>query len=284
MMICYKPSGSRRPRRFPQPFWLLILLAAGCRATPLTPNPALAPVASLAPLASATAPPIPTPTPNPNWLTLAPGFERREWRVSFPEGYSETVIAFRVDPAQYRFRVLYAPTQPALVSQWERSARLVFNAGFFDENNVALGLLVSDGQFFGQSYVGLGGMFSVAGNVPNVRSLIDAPYQPGEALEQAVQSFPTLLRPDGTVFANEDGARARRTAIALDGVGRVLVFIASRGGFTLAQLAVWLKDSDLGLTAALNLDGGGSTGYAAGPNDSVDSFTPVPAVIAVYDR
>ena len=265
-------------------FCLLALIAIGCRAAPLTPNPSLAPVPSLAPLTSPTAPPIPTATFGPNWLTRSPGFERREWLVTFPEGYSETVIAFRVDPAQYRLRVLYAPARPALVSQWERSARLVFNAGFFDENNVALGLLVSDGQFFGQSYVDFGGMFSVAADVPSVRSLIDVPYQPGEALTQAVQSFPMLLRPNGTVYAKEDGARARRTAMAVDGAGRVLVFIAPRGAFTLAGLAAWLRDADLGLTAALNLDGGGSTGYAAGPNDGVDSFTPVPAVIAVYDR
>ncbi len=245
----------------------------------------LPPVSPLPPLSEPPTPTfVPSPTPNTDWLTAAPGFERRELPVSFADGSAERVILFRIDPAQYRFRVLYAPAQPALVSQWERNARLVFNAGFFDENNAALGLLVSDGNFFGQSYVDFGGMFAVSGDVPSVRSLSAEPYQPGEPLEQAAQSFPMLLRPDGTVFANEDGVRARRTAIGVDGAGRVLVIVAPRGAFTLAQLAAWLRDADLGLTAALNLDGGGSTGYTAGPNDAVDSFTPVPAVIAVYAR
>jgi hypothetical protein len=58
--------------------------------------------------------------------------------------------------------------------------------------------------------------------------------------------------------------------------------IAPQGGFTLAGLAAWLSASDLDLTLALNLDGGGSTGYYAGPGDQVDSLTPVPAVIAFY--
>ena len=31
---------------------------------------------------------------------------------------------------------------------------------------------------------------------------------------------------------------------------------------------------------AFNLDGGGSTGYYAGPNDAIDSLTPIPAVVA----
>jgi len=60
--------------------------------------------------------------------------------------------------------------------------------------------------------------------------------------------------------------------------------VVPAGLFTLADLAGWLSGGDFGLVAALNLDGGGSTGYWAGSNDQVDSLTPVPAVLAVYDR
>jgi exopolysaccharide biosynthesis protein len=197
-------------------------------------------------------------------------------------GWQEQVTVFRLDPTQNQFRVLYAPTQPQYISAWDRNARLVFNAGFFDEANAALGLLVADSQIFGQSYAGYGGMLQVADGLARVRWLVDEPYQPGEALEQAVQGFPMLLRPDGTRYADTGDAPARRTVVGQDTEGRILLLIVPRETFTLAALAEWLTTTNLGLTLALNLDGGGSTGYYAGPNDMTASQVRLPAVVAVY--
>ena len=200
-------------------------------------------------------------------------------------GFEERLIVFRIDPAFFSFRVLYTSGLPRCVSEWgaEAGARLVFNAAFFDEKDFAVGLVVSDGKVFGESYDGFGGMFMVdEQGAPSLRSLAAQPYQPGEPLAQAVQGFPLLIDPDGSVFAKDDEQRARRTALGQDAAGRVYLVVAPHNAFTLAEFAAWLHDSDLGLTAALNLDGGGSTGYYAGPGDAVDSFTPVPAVVAVY--
>jgi uncharacterized protein YigE (DUF2233 family) len=200
-------------------------------------------------------------------------------------GFEERLIVFRIDPAFFSFRVLYTPGLPRRVSEWgaEAGARLAFNAAFFDEKDFAVGLVVSDGQVFGQSYDGFGGMFAVDDRgAPSLRSLAAQPYQPGEPLAQAVQGFPMLIYPDGSAFAKEDATRARRTGLGQDAAGRVYLVVAPHNAFTLAEFAAWLRDSDLGLTAALNLDGGGSTGYYAGPGDAMDSFTPVPAVVAVY--
>jgi hypothetical protein len=230
---------------------------------------------------------LPTPTPSDSgWLSLDPGLDRREIVVPFMEqGFAERLILFRIDPAFFTFRVRYSPGFPRYVSEWDpTAARLVFNAGFFDENNAALGLLVSDGQSFGASYRDLGGMFSVVAGRPHIRSLIYQPYELIEPLEQAVQSFPTLIYPDGSPFDNEDNVRARRTAVGQDAEGRIYLIIAPHLAFTLAELAAWLHTSDLGLTIALNLDGGGSTGYSARGFDQINSLVPIPAVIAVYPR
>jgi uncharacterized protein YigE (DUF2233 family) len=273
-----------------------LALVAGCagpRVAPGMPRPTLpaattpptgltAVVATVAPATSA-----PTPTPaDSGWVAAAEGLERRAMMVSFPAlGIGERLVLFRLDPAEHTFRVLYTPGFPAPVAQWDRQARLVFNAGYFDADGAALGLLVSDGRAFGATYEGFGGMFEVgADGAARLRSLRAEPYAPGEAFAQAVQSFPVLIQPDGTTFANEDGVRARRTVLAQDARGRLVVVIAPSGAFTLAGLAAWLARSDLELRIALNLDGGGSTGYYAGPADSIDSFAPVPAVIAAYAR
>jgi exopolysaccharide biosynthesis protein len=212
--------------------------------------------------------------------------ERRAVDVAFQSlGLAEHVVVFRITPERFSLRVRYGPGLPAFVSAWEPRARLVFNANFFDENNVAQGLLISDGQYFGQSYDGFGGMLGVdTSGAVRIRSLADEPFQPDEALSQAVQGFPMLIRPGGPQYANEDGARARRTVVGQDSDGRLLVILAPVGLFTLKEMAAWLASGDFGLVAALNLDGGGSTGYRAGPNDRADSLTPVPAVLAVYDR
>ncbi|MEP7355805.1 MAG: phosphodiester glycosidase family protein [Anaerolineales bacterium] len=258
---------------------LAIVSALACSNLPATAQPVTA-----APKAVSVGPTA--ETFDSGWVPVVAGMERRTLDAAFQSlGLAEHVVVFRIVPEQFTLRVRYTPGRPAFVSAWEPTARLVINANFFDEANTAQGLLVSDGEYFGQSYADFGGMLGVDpdGGV-RIRSLADEPFQPDEPLSQAVQGFPMLIRPGAAPYANDDGARARRTVVGQDGEGRLLVFVAPAGLFTLSELAAWLWGGDFGLVAALNLDGGGSTGYRAGANDGVDSLTPVPAVLAVYDR
>lgn len=264
--------------------WLVTVgWLVACQASAGPPPPAF-----FSPTVVVTPTPLPTAIPHVSsgWTDIFPGMAWREARVVLADGFEERLSLFRLDPALNEFRVLYSPAQPAFISAWDSTARLIFNAGFFDENNAALGLLVSRGQTFGQSFTGFGGMFQVTSDgVARVRSLVAEPYQPGEALEQAVQGFPMLLRPDGTVYADTGDARARRTVIGQDTTGNIVLIIVPHETFTLAELAGWLAaEPDLNLTVALNLDGGGSTGYYAGPNNIVPSYVRLPAVVAVYGR
>ncbi len=267
--------------------WILgLTLLSACISAP-KPTPPYSHIPALSPVSTPTLVPSPVPY-DTGWLPLSPGLDRREIGVPFKAlGFEERLIIFRIDPAFFSFRVLYTPGLPRRVSEWgaEAGARLAFNATFFDGKDFAVGLVVSDGKVLGKSYEGFGGMFAVdAEGQPSIRSLAAQPYQPGEPLAQAVQGFPMLIYPDGSAFANDDAQRARRTAVGQDAAGRVYLVVAPHNAFTLVEFAAWLRDSDLGLTAALNLDGGGSTGYYAGPGDAADSITPVPAVVAVYTR
>jgi hypothetical protein len=253
------------------------------------PPATLVPVTRIVATANVTAIPAtaePTATAvDSGWAAVSPGLERRELTVALAGWTAQRLIVFRADLSAFTLRVLYTPGFPSPVATWDRDARLVFNGGFFDENDAALGLLVSDGRAYGQSYEGFGGMLAVdtLGRV-SLRSLAAEPVGAGEAFAQAVQCFPLLIRPDGGVYAEADDQRARRTVVGWDAAERLLVIVAPDGGFSLAGLAGWLRASDLGLRLALNLDGGGSTGYYAGPRDQIDSITPVPAVVALYER
>jgi uncharacterized protein YigE (DUF2233 family) len=161
---------------------------------------------------------------------------------------------------------------------------LVVNAGYFTPQMQAAGLIVSDGRVFGSSYGDFAGMLAVTsqGQV-TLRWLKTWPYRPDEALVQAVQSFPVLVKPGrvmGFPADADQGQRARRTVVAQDTAGRLILLVSPNPRFSLHELATWLTTSDLELDIALNLDGGTSTGLWIRDHDAqIDSWVAVPAVI-----
>ncbi|MGD9002569.1 MAG: phosphodiester glycosidase family protein, partial [Anaerolineae bacterium] len=207
----------------------------------------------------ATPPPLDT-----GWQPLEPGVELREIEVvGDPERSAERFWIVRLNPAQVRFRVRYDPANPKTVSAWgrESEALLVVNGAYFapaSGDNEAIGLLVTDGQRWGIPLEDYAGMFAVtaSGDV-SVRWLRQRPYDPGEPLAEAVQSFPVLVKPGGVMGFPADadeGMPARRTVVAEDRNGNILLIIAPRGYLSLHAVAVYLARSDLAVDVALNLD------------------------------
>jgi len=262
---------------------LLVMLMSGCTMVVITPSfvpPTIVPTVLSTTFA----------TYADTWQPLAPGLERRTY-LPPPENEVTKLITVRIDPNLYVFRVHYHPGAPLNIRQWaeELPGAVAFvNANFFDENENALGLLVTDGQTNGVSFVDRGGTFLVQNGQARVRSNIAEPYQ-GELLEQAVQGFPMLMV-DG-VQAYSDTAQdqfTRRTVVAQDTAGRIVLLVTPLIGLTLLDLSAFLPTTDMNLVNALNLDGGGSTlmylNVSGVPEYIVTSLDPVPAVLAVYPR
>ncbi len=184
-----------------------------------------------------TAPVIPATTAS-TWETIAPGLERRSYRPG--EDYPLTqIIALRIDPAHYRFRVHYRPGSPLNLSTWraELSGAVAFvNGNYFDPQFQALGLVVADGVAYGQAYQGMGGMLQVQNGGVRVRSTSLEPYT-GEPLEQAVQAFPMLITNGQASFANPQNDRiSRRTVAGQDTQGRIVLLVtASMVGMRLGR-------------------------------------------------
>jgi len=246
-------------------------------------------MAACSPIDELTFTPTPTLTPiapDTGWQTVSAGIEVRELSVINASRHDRLLIA-RVDPSLASFQVRYSPDRPRRVGEWldAEQARLVINGGFFGTDNRALGLLISDGQAFGESYVDLGGLFGVSQGRVQVRSLILQPYSPAETFEHMVQSFPMLLNHRAANDRiRDDGDIAPRSVVGLDRAGRIVFLVSPRPIFSLTDLAMWLSQSDLELDAALNLDGGTSSGLMARTADGVwgiDSWIAVPAVIVV---
>ncbi len=222
------------------------------------------------------------------WELLAPGLERR---ALFPGGnYPLTQFTvIRIDPAHFMFRAHYRPGEPLSLAEWREAlpdAVGFINANFFNAQAQILGLLISDGVTYGSAYADRGGVFYTLGEEIGIRSTVDEPYR-GEAYDQAVQAFPMLVSGGQAAFTNSGADRAsRRTVIALDTSGRVLLIVSSSLiGMRLVDLSAYLPTAGLDINEAVNLDGGGSTMlYVNTGSIQVPSFDPVPAVLTIYAR
>ncbi|MBN2303990.1 MAG: phosphodiester glycosidase family protein [Anaerolineae bacterium] len=233
--------------------------------------------------------PLPPLTSPDGWQPVIPGMERRDMPLP---GSGQQMKLVRLDPAWVTFRVLYSPGAPRSLDEWRDAlpgALVIVNAAFFNPEDYAIGLLVSDGQVYGQSLTGYGGMFQVdaVGGV-RVRSLVSEPYW-GEMLTQAAQGFPMLLEVGGGLAPSGDGFddRSRRTFVAQDRASRIIFGVIPNGLISLNELQQGLYDSGLDLVIAVGLDGGRSTGMVVSVPENNEMFPALdrlPSVIAVYSR
>jgi exopolysaccharide biosynthesis protein len=225
------------------------------------------------------------------WQTVTQGLELR---TDTPEGnFLGQMRVVRVNPAYYTVRAHYSAGQPYSLDEWRAQlpdAVAIINANFFDRQDRTLGLLISDGTAYGTSYTQRGGTFAILNDTPVMTYHLLPPYSyAGEPYTQAVQAFPMLLWDSQVVFADTRRDRAtRRTVIALDDQGRIVLVVTPLQGMTLRGISAYLAASDLRLVSALNLDGGGSSMLYVADGDAegvtIHSFDPMPSVLAVYAR
>jgi hypothetical protein len=221
------------------------------------------------------------------WRELAPGLEVVAVQARVGER-EELLLMARVDPARQPLAVRYDPVAPKTVREWfdASGAALVINAGYFLEDRRTAALLIVDGAVHGRTYKGFGGMFALRGAQPALWWLRRQAYVPDPAITQAVQSVPMLVD-GGAVVPGipENGARNRRSFVALDEQERVLLGVSQTAAWTLTDLATYLaNEPTLGVRTALNLDGGASSGmWVRGALDGVltNSLDAVPSVIVV---
>lgn len=231
-------------------------------------------------------------TPSPTgWIKIASGIEYREIEVEPQSSRGFNMQVVRIDPNLASFEAVYEPKQALSSPEWQNrlsSANVIINANFFSDDSETIGMVVSNGQLYGTSFLGYGGMFMVHNNGDlEVRSLVQSSYY-GEPLMQAVQGFPLLVEYGGVSASTGNGFDdpARRTMIAEDRNGYILLFSTGLGQISLREAQQWLLQSGLDINIAFNLDGGKSTMMIIRPDSGetlhIPALTEVPVVLAVY--
>ena len=269
---------------------LVVLLAATLFAC--GPLVELAPQGGLAGPGTpgASLPPTPTqwPTPvNQPWRTVAIGVELRDQPVAGPHfRFPATAHMVRLDPTLVKIHVHYSPEVPITITDWQRETRasVVVNGGFFDAARRTQGLMIGFREPYGDSYA-VGGMFYIQNGQVGLRDLSQQPYRRDEQLDEAMQSYPMLVSNGVAVHPFEEYRYNRRTAIAIDSLGRAVLIVFDEPVVSLNELSRWLAASDLELQSAVNLDGGSSTGLAVVTDVEtliIDSGVQLPIVIAAY--
>ncbi len=229
----------------------------------------------------------------PTFDEIAPGLHHAPFaRIGDVEGAPVAAHVLRFSPKDFALRVVTSAQTGTQVADAETfrsaaSALVATNGGFFDAANVPLGLLVSEGREVSPLRKVDHGVFALVGGAASVRHA--SQWQAKAPAEFAVECGPRLLV-DGAVPHFRSAEPARRTAIAIDGRGRVLLVVAI-AAVSLDTLAKWIAapvgQGGLGATQALNLDGGKSTMLAVRTPKAqwaVSSPVAVPVGIAVVAR
>jgi uncharacterized protein YigE (DUF2233 family) len=264
-------------------FFLLVCTLVSCD---LVPSISISSTPTASPTSSA---PGEQGTPQlKTWYPGARGVEVRYEDWKSPANNEDTVTIVRFDLHYVKLSVGYQPSQPRLMSEWmqQEQATAIINGGYFDAQNNATALVVSNGQAFGSSYDSFGGMLSVdTGGQTSLRSLNQYPYDPNnEQLQQATQSSPMLILNGQATQFSANAASSRRSIVAMDKQGRLLFIASPNPAFSLGELEDLLAKSDLSINRALNLDGGASTGLyvnSGSQHVAIDSFSRLPLVIVV---
>lgn len=239
-----------------------------------------------------------------NTASLAAACAREEWREIEPGldvlqaagGNGAAITALRID--QNRFRLAMAIQSEAAGERVDTLGRdagaiAAINGGFFGEAEngdtlFSVGLLRVDGRQLSRPWRRAGGFLALEAN--GIR-LSPTRAGPPEAVPDVLQSKPMLIEPGGRWAMNTNRPLRRwRSLVCIGKDGELLLAAITGLGLSLYE-AGWLMRGRaaggyFGCTAALALDGGGSTQlWVAGRGDlSIRGETPVHNALVVTRR
>lgn len=204
------------------------------------------------------------------WKTVGPGVDYREYTTE-----SRVIHVTRVNLRNQKIRVVSTREvdKGTTVSQYAKrnNAIVAINGDYFDEKRNPIGLAIGAcGQWEGTADTKREGVLTV----DEGRGRIYAPHgvlTQTDEISMAVSGWPLLVKSGKPIPSEEmPGSKSfthgphPRTAVGLSADRRKLYLVVAEGrrqgvpGLTLPELAEFMT-SRLGVSSAINLDGGGSS-------------------------
>ncbi len=203
----------------------------------------------------------PTATPGElRWRTVREGFEVADLPATVDGRAVDHVLLARIDPARFRFEVRNASDGDEGLDQWmaRLGAALVVNGSYYALDGRPDTPLLSDGVELGpRTYEARAGAFVASPGFTGIRDLARMDWRAAfQGARNAMVSYPLLVADGTTRVARPSRWLANRSFVGQDAAGRIIIGTTTDAFFTLDRLARFLLDAPLGLTLALNLDGG----------------------------
>ncbi len=239
---------------------------------------------------------------NSRWQELEEGLALREVKLNWKRGSKKShallnvrLTAVRFDPLRFSMKSAFNPVKGGRsLAELAKDEKVpaVANGGYFGHKNEPVTLLISGGKQLRKPFETLpcSGVFTLDGKGrAAVRPLkgVEPPYA---GIDFAVQNSPLLVHRGKAVFRDKKILRFRRTAVGVDGKGRVVLVVADTG-LAYEELAVILNTREklggFGLRDAVNLDGGASSGMALNHEKAkrhVKAGRVIPYVLLVRKR
>lgn len=202
------------------------------------------------------------------FTTLKPGFERGELKLQTGLLVSE-LVAIRINPKLWDVTAYQSKIVKSAVEVCnETNSAAVINANFFGRDLKPLGLVISNSSQLHPIQLGgrtLTGVFTRSKDGDKI--IHRDKFQISKEMTQAIQAGPRLIE-DGQPISIPEDAPTRRSAIAIDSAGRILLFASKDRfpGLSLKDLQEILMRRELQIKDALNLDGGSSSQLYVSPS------------------
>src|SRR5579859_5071261 len=194
------------------------------------------------------------------WRSIADGVEVTDLPVIAARQTVDHVLLARIDPARFRFVVRNSSAGDKNLDQWmaELGAALVVNGSYYARRGEPDTPFLSNGALLGpKEYDARAGAFVASPDFTGVRNLAHENWQEAFAgAEDAMVSYPLLVADGVTHVAPSSRWLANRSFIGQNEAGRIIVGTTTDAFFSLDRFAQFLIDAPIGLTVALNLDGG----------------------------
>jgi len=252
------------------------------------------------------------PTPGGfKWQSVGQGFDVAELPVLLGGSEVDRILLARIDPARYRFEVRNGSAGDKGLDQWMASlgAALVVNGSYYGRYGTPDTPFLSGGVLLGPAHCDAkAGAFVASSTFTGIRDLSHEDWKEAfHGADNAMVSYPLLLADGATHVVKPSQWLANRSFIGQDAAGRIIIGTTRDAFFSLDRLARFLLATpDLGLTIALNLDGGpvasqgislngyqrrtyGRWEYEASGGSGKLLFTPygtvsMPVVLAVFPK